>query len=109
MNYAHEILFYALWIPDLFIERVKKQEKWSLMCPKSCPGLTDVYGKEFEELYMKYESEQRYVKQVDSLELWNAIINSQIETGTPYMCYKDSVNRKSNQKTSELLKVVISV
>ena len=97
-------LFYALWIPDLFMNRVRKQEKWSLMCPKTCPGLTEVYGKEFEELYTKYEKENKYIKQIDSLELWNAIINSQIETGTPYMCYKDAVNHKSNQKNIGIIK-----
>ena len=97
-------LFYALWIPDLFIERLKNKEKWSLMCPKTCPGLTEVYGKEFEELYCKYESEQKYVKQIDILQLWNSIINSQIETGIPYMCYKDSINRKSNQKNIGIIK-----
>ena len=90
-------LFYALWIPDLFMERLKAGTKWSLMCPNQCPGLTDAYGKDFDELYQKYESEGNYIKQVDIIELWNAIINSQIETGTPYMCYKDAVNRKSNQ------------
>jgi ribonucleoside-diphosphate reductase alpha subunit len=97
-------LFYALWIPDLFMKRVKEHGKWSLMCPNKCPGLTETYGKEFEELYEKYESEGKYIKQIDILELWNFIINSQIETGTPYMCYKDQVNNKSNQKNIGIIK-----
>ena len=88
-NGAEEIrardLFYALWIPDLFMKRVKEKGTWSLMCPNECPGLTDCYGEEFENLYTKYESEGRYRKQINILEVWNAIINSQIETGTPYM------------------------
>tara|TARA_B100001093_G_scaffold64713_1_gene54620 strand:- start:3114 stop:5693 length:2580 start_codon:yes stop_codon:yes gene_type:complete len=97
-------LFYALWIPDLFMERVKTKSKWSLMCPNECPGLTDVYGDDFKILYEKYESEGKYKKQIDILELWNCIINSQIETGTPYMCYKDHVNKKSNQKNIGIIK-----
>tara|TARA_E500000178_G_C17035741_1_gene763283 strand:- start:1794 stop:4346 length:2553 start_codon:yes stop_codon:yes gene_type:complete len=97
-------LFYALWIPDLFMERVKIKGKWSLMCPNECPGLTDVYGNEFKILYEKYESEGKYKKQIDILDLWNCIINSQIETGTPYMCYKDHVNNKSNQMNIGVIK-----
>lgn len=91
-------LFYALWIPDLFMERAEKNEMWSLMCPSECPGLANVYGKEFKKLYEKYESEGRIVKSVKAQDLWNEIIKSQIETGTPYMTYKDAVNYKSNQK-----------
>ena len=97
-------LFYALWIPDIFMKRVKQQGKWSLMCPNECTGLTECYGEEFDKLYEKYESEGKYRKQIDIIELWNAIINSQIETGTPYMCYKDQVNYKSNQKNIGIIK-----
>lgn len=97
-------LFYALWVPDLFMKRVREQSKWSLMCPNQCPGLNECYGKEFEELYTKYETEGKFVKQIDIIELWNAIINSQIESGTPYMCYKDHVNHKSNQKNIGIIK-----
>ena len=97
-------LFYALWVPDIFMKRVKEQGKWSLMCPNECPGLTECYGEEFDKLYEKYESEGKYRKQIDIIELWNAIINSQIETGTPYMCYKDQVNYKSNQKNIGIIK-----
>lgn len=91
-------LFYAMWIPDLFMQRVKNNEKWSLMCPSECPGLEKVYGEKFEELYTKYESEGRVVKTVDAKELFEQMVTSQIETGTPYMLYKDAVNKKSNQK-----------
>ncbi len=97
-------LFYALWIPDLFIERVKQKAKWSLMCPNNCKGLTDCYGEEFNKLYIKYENEKKYLKQVEALDIWNAIINSQIESGTPYMLYKDHVNNKSNQKNIGVIK-----
>ena len=97
-------LFYALWIPDLFMERVKNNGKWSLMCPEECPGLTEVFGDDFKNLYEKYEREGKYKKQIDILYLWNLIINSQIETGTPYMCYKDQVNKKSNQMNIGIIK-----
>ena len=97
-------LFYALWIPDLFMKRVKEHGTWSLMCPSKCPGLTECYGAEFEELYAKYESEGNYIKQINIIDLWNAIINSQIESGTPYMCYKDHANYKSNQKNIGIIK-----
>ena len=91
-------LFYALWIPDLFMKRVKAGEMWSLMCPSECPGLCDVFGDEFEELYTKYENDDNYKKTtIEARIVWEHIINSQIETGTPYMCYKDAVNKKSNQ------------
>jgi ribonucleoside-diphosphate reductase alpha subunit len=107
-NGAEEIrardLFYALWIPDLFMKRVKNKEKWSLMCPVECPNLTEYYGDEFEELYENYELQGKFVKQIEALELWNAIINSQIESGTPYMLYKDSINHKSNQKNVGTIK-----
>ncbi|MEO6132408.1 MAG: ribonucleoside-diphosphate reductase subunit alpha, partial [Saprospiraceae bacterium] len=91
-------LFYAMWIPDLFMERVKNDEMWSLFCPNEAPGLCDTYGGEFEALYHKYEQEGKARKVVRAQEIWNSIIESQVETGTPYMLYKDAVNRKNNQK-----------
>lgn len=91
-------LFYALWMCDLFMERVEKDDKWTLMCPSECPGLYDSYGKEFNKLYTKYEKEGRGKKTIKARELWNAILESQIETGTPYILYKDACNEKSNQK-----------
>jgi len=97
-------LFYALWIPDLFMKRVKANGKWSLMCPDECPGLHEVWGDEFEALYERYEKEGRARKAVDAQKLWCAIIESQIETGTPYMLYKDSCNRKSNQQNLGTIK-----
>lgn len=97
-------LFYALWIPDLFMERVQNNDVWSLMCPDQCPGLSDVYGDEFNELYLKYESEGRYLKQIKAQDLWFQVLQSQIETGTPYMLYKDSINKKSNQKNIGVIK-----
>lgn len=97
-------LFYALWIPDLFMKRVEGDGMWSLMCPHECPGLADCWGEEFEELYLKYEEEKRYKKQIKAQSVWYAIIESQIETGTPYMLYKDSCNRKSNQQNLGTIK-----
>ncbi len=97
-------LFFALWIPDLFMKRVKDNGKWSLMCPNECPGLSDTYGDEFEALYLKYESEGKFRKQINAQELWFHILDSQTETGTPYMLYKDHVNRKSNQKNLGVIK-----
>lgn len=91
-------LFYALWVPDLFMERVEKNEKWTLMCPNECPGLYDSYGEEFEEKYLRYEKEGRGRKTIQARDLWNAVLESQIETGTPYILYKDACNKKSNQK-----------
>lgn len=91
-------LFYALWVPDLFMKRLKEDGVWSLMCPRKCPGLADVYGEEFETLYAKYETEGRFNRQVKAMELYEAILSTQWETGMPYMLYKDHVNRKSNQK-----------
>lgn len=91
-------LFYGLWIPDLFMKRVEMNGKWSLMCPNICQGLVDSYGKEFENRYIKYEEEGKYVRQIDARDLWKEILHSQIETGLPYMLYKDSCNSKSNQK-----------
>lgn len=97
-------LFYALWIPDLFMKRVEKNENWSLMCPHNCPGLADCWGEEFEALYEKYEKEGRYIRQVRAQILWKAIIEAQVETGTPFMLYKDACNRKSNQKNLGTIK-----
>lgn len=91
-------LFYALWVPDLFMERVKNDEEWSLFCPNEAPGLFDAYGAKFEALYCQYEREGRQRRTVRARELWNAILESQIETGTPYILYKDAANEKSNQK-----------
>jgi len=91
-------LFYALWIPDLFMKRVEKGETWSLMCPNQCPGLQDVIGEEFDALYTQYENDGKYIRQINSRELWNKVLDSQMETGTPYMLYKDPCNRKSNQR-----------
>ena len=91
-------LFYALWVPDLFMERVEKDASWTLMCPNECPGLYDSHGKVFEERYIKYEKEGKGRRTIKARELWNAILESQIETGTPYILYKDACNEKSNQK-----------
>ena len=89
-------LFYALWVPDLFMKRVEADGDWTLMCPAECPGLPDVYGDEFDQLYTKYESEGRGRETLKARELWHHIIQTQIETGTPYMLYKDACNKKSN-------------
>jgi len=91
-------LFFAMWVPDLFMERVKADGDWSLFCPNEAPGLYDSYGGEFEALYHRYEQEGRARKKVRAQELWFAILESQIETGTPYILYKDACNKKSNQK-----------
>eukprot|EP00761_Pharyngomonas_kirbyi_P014191 gb/GECH01014221.1/.p1 GENE.gb/GECH01014221.1/~~gb/GECH01014221.1/.p1 ORF type:complete len:813 (+),score=172.54 gb/GECH01014221.1/:1-2439(+) len=91
-------LFYALWVSDLFMKRVKTNAAWSLFCPNEAPGLSDVWGEEFEQLYLKYEREGRAHKTVKARELWFAILESQVETGTPYILYKDACNAKSNQQ-----------
>ncbi len=91
-------LFYALWTPDLFMKRVESDDVWSLFCPNEAPGLADCYGEEFQRLYEKYEREGRYRRQVKAQDLWFAILEAQIETGTPYMLFKDAANSKSNQK-----------
>jgi len=91
-------LFYAMWMPDLFMKRVQEDAEWTLMCPNECPGLCDVHSEEFEALYIKYETEGKGRKSIKARELWEKILESQIETGTPYMLYKDAANRKSNQK-----------
>ncbi len=91
-------LFYAMWTSDLFMKRVQEDAMWTLMCPNECPGLYDVYGEEFEALYASYEAAGKGRKTIKARELWEKILESQIETGTPYMLYKDAANRKSNQK-----------
>ncbi|WP_209400840.1 ribonucleoside-diphosphate reductase subunit alpha [Pseudozobellia sp. WGM2] len=91
-------LFYAMWISDLFMKRVEANEEWTLMCPNECPGLFTSHSEEFEKLYTKYEAEGKGRKTVKARDLWEKILESQIETGTPYMLYKDAANRKSNQK-----------
>src|SRR5882672_8153699 len=91
-------LFYAMWIPDLFMKRIENNEMWSLFCPNEAPGLADCYGDEFERLYEKYEKEGKFRKQIKAQDLWFEILEAQIETGTPYMLYKDAANKKSNQK-----------
>lgn len=97
-------LFLALWIPDLFMKRVENNEMWSLFCPNEAPGLADCYGEEFERLYEKYENEGKARKQVKAQDLWFEVLEAQIETGTPYMLYKDAANRKSNQKNLGTIK-----
>jgi len=90
-------LFLAMWMNDLFMERVELDEEWTLMCPHECSGLTETYGQEFRELYTKYENMNKGKKTLKAREVWNKILESQIETGTPYILYKDSINEKSNQ------------
>jgi ribonucleoside-diphosphate reductase alpha subunit len=97
-------LFYALWIPDLFMQRVEENGDWTLMCPNECPGLSDCHGKEFEALYTRYEREGKGRKTIKAQDLWFKVIESQIETGTPYMLYKDAANSKSNQKNLGTIK-----
>lgn len=97
-------LFYALWIPDLFMKRVEADGEWTLMCPNECPGLFECWGDKFEELYTRYEKEGRGRKTIKAQWLWNQIIDSQIETGTPYMLYKDHCNSKSNQQNLGTIK-----
>lgn len=97
-------LFYALWVPDLFMQKVKDNEDWSLFCPNEAPGLADVYGSEFEALYNKYVAEKKARKTIKARDLWRAVLDSQIETGTPYILYKDACNQKSNQKNLGTIK-----
>ncbi len=97
-------LFYALWIPDLFMERVKADSTWTLMCPDECPGLADVYGDAFVALYTKYETEGKGRKTVKARDLWFKVLDAQMETGTPYLCYKDAANKKSNQQNVGTIK-----
>jgi ribonucleoside-diphosphate reductase alpha chain len=97
-------LFYALWIPDLFMKRVEANDTWSLFCPHECPGLSDTHSEEFEKLYEQYEREGKARKTIKAQDLWFAIMESQIETGTPYMLYKDHANSKSNQQNLGTIK-----
>jgi ribonucleoside-diphosphate reductase alpha chain len=97
-------LFYGLWIPDLFMERVEKDEMWSLMSPDQCPGLSDCWGSEFEKLYVKYEKEGKFMRQIPAKKLWAMIVDAQIQTGTPYLLYKDACNAKSNQQNLGTIK-----
>jgi ribonucleoside-diphosphate reductase alpha chain len=97
-------LFTALWIPDLFMKRVEAEGDWSLMCPNECPGLSDCHSEAFEKLYTKYEAEGKFRKQIKARELWAAIIEAQIETGNPYMLFKDAANSKSNQQNLGTIK-----
>jgi len=97
-------LFYALWVPDLFMKRVQDNEMWSLFCPNEAPGLADCYGEDFEKLYLKYEKEEKYRKQVKAQELWFEVLEAQMETGVPYILYKDACNKKSNQKNLGTIK-----
>ena len=97
-------LFLALWIPDLFMKRVKENGEWTLMCPHECPGLSDVHSEAFEKLYLQYEKEGKGRKTIKAQDLWFKILESQIETGTPYMLYKDAANAKSNQQNLGTIK-----
>ena len=97
-------LFYALWVSDLFMERVKNNAKWSLFCPHECPGLSDIYGDQFVSLYEKYEADGRARKVVNARDLWFKILDAQMETGTPYLLFKDAVNKKSNQNNLGTIK-----
>ena len=108
-NHGNELerardLFYALWIPDLFMNKVKSNDEWCLFCPNECKGLSDVWGEEFETLYNKYDKLRMYRKKIKARELWKAILTSQIETGNPYLLYKDSCNQKSNQQNLGTIK-----
>ena len=102
-NHGNELqrardLFYAMWIPDLFMERVQANGEWSLFCPNEAPGLADCHGAEFKELFERYEREGRARRTIPAQQVWFAILESQVETGTPYMLYKDACNSKSNQQ-----------
>jgi ribonucleotide reductase alpha subunit len=97
-------LFYAVWVPDLFMERVKENGKWALFCPNECPGLADVYGDDFNHLYAQYENSGKARKIMNARDLWFKILDAQMETGTPYILYKDAANKKSNQKNLGTIK-----
>ena len=97
-------LFYALWIPDLFMQRIKENGTWSLFCPDECPGLSDVYGEDFVQLYTQYESQSKAKMSMNARDLWFQILDAQMETGTPYLLYKDASNQKSNQKNIGTIK-----
>lgn len=97
-------LFYALWVPDLFMKCVKDDKDWYLMCPDECPGLPDVYGEKFETLYNSYVEQKKYRETIPARDLWKLILSAQVETGTPYICYKDAANKKSNQQNLGTIK-----
>ena len=97
-------LFYGLWIPDLFMKRMIANQDWTLMCPNECPGLADCWGEEFEKLYEKYETEGKGRKKIPAQKLWQMVLDAQIQTGTPYLCYKDAANSKSNQQNLGTIK-----
>jgi ribonucleoside-diphosphate reductase alpha chain len=97
-------LFYGLWIPDLFMKRVEEDGVWSLMCPNECPGLDELWGEAFETAYTTYEEQKKYRKQMSAKKLWGMILDAQIQTGTPYLCYKDAANSKSNQQNLGTIK-----
>jgi ribonucleoside-diphosphate reductase alpha chain len=97
-------LFYAMWIPDLFMKRVEQNGDWTLMCPNECPGLADTWGEKFEELYEGYEAEGKGRSTIKAQDLWFKILESQIETGTPYILFKDAANGKSNQQNLGTIK-----
>lgn len=97
-------LFYGLWIPDLFMKRVEKNENWTLMCPRECPGLDDVHSEEFDKLYTSYEAAGKGRKTMPAQKLWQMVLDAQIQTGTPYLCYKDAANSKSNQQNLGTIK-----
>jgi ribonucleoside-diphosphate reductase alpha subunit len=97
-------LFYGLWIPDLFMKRMTENKDWTLMCPNECPGLDDCWGEEFETLYEKYEKEGKGRKTIPAQKLWQMVLDAQIQTGTPYLCYKDAANAKSNQQNLGTIK-----
>ena len=97
-------LFYALWISDLFMERVKESATWSLFCPDSAPGLSECHSSDYKQLYLKYENEKKYIRQINARDLWVKILDSQMETGTPYILYKDAANSKSNQQNLGTIK-----
>ena len=97
-------LFLALWIPDIFMKHVESNKDWYLMCPNNCPELTNKYGEEFEKLYFDYVEQNKYVKCIKARDLWNNILESQIETGLPYICFKDNINKKSNQINIGIIK-----
>jgi ribonucleoside-diphosphate reductase alpha subunit len=97
-------LFYGLWIPDLFMKRMQANQDWTVMCPHECPGLADGYGEKFEELYTKYETEGKGRKTIPAQKLWQMVLDSQIQTGNPYLCYKDAANSKSNQQNLGTIK-----
>ena len=108
-NQGHENLrardlFYAMWTPDLFMKQVENDGDWYLMCPDECPGLNNTYGDDFEKLYWKYVEEKRYKRIVKAQDVWTKIMDSQIETGVPYIAYKDNVNKKCNQKNLGTIK-----